>query len=130
MKKIKLNSDQESVKPDGFRLDANEEYVVNIRDELDTQAAILSSTLIVGLPALKDYHKWLELNGFDSNVPNPTNRVVGMLYGKETLWKTKMSQGLAVRAEDDDDYYIIMECSGLVEGFRGTQIILTLGGCM
>ena len=44
--------------------------------------------------------------------------------------KTDLSQGIVVRAENEDDYFIVMECSRLNEGFKYTQIILTLGGCL
>ncbi len=32
-------------------------------------------------------------------------------------------------AENDDDYYVVLECSRQNEGFKYTQIIVTLGGC-
>ena len=63
-------------------------------------------------------------------MPNPTNAFVEQYYGKESLWKTDFSQGIVVKAENDPDYYIIMECSRRNEGFKYTQIILTLGGCV
>ena len=61
---------------------------------------------------------------------NPTNDFVGKFYGKNSLWKTNLSQGLVVKNEKDDDYYIIMECSRENEGFKYTQVVLTLGGCI
>lgn len=39
-------------------------------------------------------------------------------------------QDIVVRAENEDDYFIVMKCSRLNEGFKYTQIILTLGGCL
>ena len=84
----------------------------------------------MGLPALKDYHKWLAENNFDVNMPNPTNDFVSKFYGVKPLWTTELSQGIVVRAENEDDYFIVMECSRLNEGFKYTQIIVTLGGCL
>ena len=44
---------------------------------------------------------------------------------------TTMKQAAQFRiTENEDDYFIVMECSRLNEGFKYTQIILTLGGCM
>ena len=37
--------------------------------------------------------------------------------------------GIVVKAEEDDDYYIVMECSSKNTGFE-PQILLTMGGCM
>ena len=34
------------------------------------------------------------------------------------------------RAEDDDDYYIVMECSIKNKGYKHTKALLTMGGCM
>ncbi len=31
---------------------------------------------------------------------------------------------------EDDDYYIVMECSNKNKGYRHTKVILTLGGCL
>lgn len=131
MKKIKLNENMgQVVAAHGYELDATERYVINIERELTEQSAILTATKNIGLPALKDYHKWLMDNGFDANMPNPTNCFVSTFYGVKALWKTELSQGIVVRAENEDDYFIVMECSRLNEGFKYTQIILTLGGCL
>ena len=62
--------------------------------------------------------------------PNPTNEFVAKFYGVEPLWKTPYSIGIVVRAEEDDDYYIVMECSSKNTSFKHTQIILTMGGCL
>ena len=105
----------EIVKAHGYELDAEERYVINIERELSEQSAIMAAIQSVGLPALNDYHQWLIHHGF---------------YGKKALWKTDLSQGIVVRAENKDDYFIVMECSRLNEGFKYTQIILTLGGCL
>ena len=131
MKKLKLNENMgEIVKAHGYELDAEERYVINIERELSEQSAIMAAIQSVGLPALNDYHQWLIHHGFDANMPNPTNSFVDQFYGKQALWKTDLSQGIVVRAENEDDYFIVMECSRLNEGFKYTQIILTLGGCL
>lgn len=69
-------------------------------------------------------------NDFDSDCPDPTNEFVSSFYGNKPLWKTDYSQGIVVKAKNETDYYIIMECSHLNTGFKYVQIILTLGGCM
>lgn len=67
---------------------------------------------------------------FNAETPNPTNEVVARYYGVKPLWKTAYSQGIVVKAENDSDYFIIMECSNKNKGYKHTQVILTLGGCM
>ena len=95
------------------------------------QAAIIASFQVMGPPpAIKNYHAWLFENGFDIEVPNPTNEFVSAYYGVKPLWKTAYSQGVVVKAENDDDYFIVMECSNKNRGYKHTKIILTLGGCM
>lgn len=131
MQRIKLNKDfGQIVKAHGFELDATKKYVINIEDELEQQMDIMQAVQIMGLPAMKDYHTWLKNSGFNINMPNPTNDFVAKYYGVNPLWKTELSQGIVVKEESDDDYYIVMECSRLNEGFKYTQIIVTLGGCM
>ena len=131
MKKLKLNENMgKAVKAHGYELNTTERYVINIEDEISEQSAIITAIQSVGLPALKDYHQWLTQSGFDVNMPNPTNIFVAQFYGEKALWKTDLSQGIVVRAENDDDYFIVMECSRLNEGFKYTQIFLTLGGCV
>ena len=39
------------------------------------------------------------------------------------------SQGIVVKI-DDDDFYIVMECSKKNKGYKNTKVILTLGGCL
>lgn len=63
-------------------------------------------------------------------MPNPTNNFVESYYGSKPLCITDLSQGIVVKDENDDNYYIVMECSRLNTGFKYTQIILMLGGCM
>ena len=65
-------------------------------------------------------------------MPNPTNDVVAPYYGVKPLWKTDYSQGIVVKAENEDDYFIVMECSNKNEnkGYKCTKVILTMGGCM
>ena len=93
--------------------------------------AILSSFQIMGAPpALKNYHAWLFENKFDVDTPNPTNEFVAPYYGVRPLWKTPYSQGIVVKTEDEEDYFIVMECSNKNKGYKHTIVILTLGGCL
>ncbi|MGH1977573.1 hypothetical protein [Rothia sp. L_38] len=132
MKKLKLNSGIKLEKTiDGYRLNPTEKYVINLEDEMEFSISTLQSAHMLGFPpAFKNWHAWLFENGFSVESPNPTNKFVEKFYGVEPLWKTPYSMGIVVRAEDDDDYYIVMECSRENKGFKHTQIILTLGGCI
>ncbi len=131
MKKIILNQNLEKETIDGYILNPTEKYVINLAEEMEFQSAIMSSFQIMGYPpALKNYHAWLFENGFSVDVPNPTNEFVASYYGVKPLWKTEYSQGIVVKAENDSDYFIVMECSNKNKGYKHTQIILTLGGCM
>lgn len=131
MQKIKLNKNfGKIVQAHGYELVPTVEYIINIEDELKEQANIMAAVQAMGLPAFKDYQQWLISNGFDPNLPNPTNDFVSKFYGKKPLWITALSQGIVVKAENEDDYFIVMECSRENEGFKYTQIIVTLGGCM
>lgn len=115
-----------------YELDPAQEYVlIDFESELKIQSAILMSFQIMGAqPALKNYHAWLYKNGFDINSPNPTNAFVSSFYGNEPLWKTDYSQGIVVKVDGNDDYFIVMECSSKNKGYKHTRIILTLGGCL
>lgn len=117
---------------DEYELDPTQEYVlIDFESELKMQSAILMSFQIMGAPpALKNYHAWLYKNGFDINSPNPTNAFVSSFYGKRPLWKTDYSQGIVVKVDGDDDYYIVMECSSKNKGYKQAKILLTLGGCL
>ena len=132
MKKIKLNDSlPQRTLVDEYILDPTEKYVVNLENETEFQIATMMSFQIMGTPpALKNYHAWLYDNGFNLDVPNPTNEVVAPYYGVKPLWKTPYSQGIVVRAEGDSDYYIVMECSSKNKGYKHTMVILTMGGCM
>lgn len=131
MEKLKLNKDMgKSVTPHGYELSETKKYVIDLEKELEEQISILRAVSTIGLEAMNDWWNWLKSNGFSIEAPNPTNDFVEIFYGVESLWKTDLSQGLVVKNEDDDDFYIIMECSRENEGFKYTQIILTLGGCM
>ena len=132
MKKIKLNECIDNqTSSDGYELDPTDKYVVDIESEKEFQIAIMMSFQVMGPPpAIKNYHAWLFENGFDIEVPNPTNEFVSAYYGVKPLWKTAYSQGVVVKAENDDDYFIVMECSNKNRGYKHTKIILTLGGCM
>lgn len=132
MKKIKLNEDfGEITSIDEYELDPAEEYVIDVEEEMEFQTATMMSFKIMGPPpALKNYHAWLFENGFNVDVPNPTNEVVARYYGIKPLWKTAYSQGVVVKTENDSDYFIVMECSSKNKGYKHTKVILTLGGCM
>ena len=132
MKKIKLNEDAGKIMSiDGYILEPTEKYVIDIEEEMEFQMATMMSFQIMGPPpALKNYHAWLFENGFDVETPNPTNELVASYYGVKPLWKTDYSQGIAVKAENNSDYFIVMECSNKNKGYKHTQVILTLGGCM
>lgn len=117
---------------DEYELDPAQEYVlIDFESELKIQSAILMSFQIIGAPpALKNYHAWLYKNGFDINSPNPTNAFVSSFYGNRPLWKTDYSQGIVVKVDGYDDYYIVMECSLKNKGYKQARILLTLGGCL
>lgn len=121
----------EETSSDEYILDPTEEYVIDLEEEMELQMATMMSFQIMGPPpALKNYHAWLFENGFSVEMPNPTNEVVARYYGVSPLWKTGYSQGIVVKAENESDYYIIMECSSKNKGYKRTQVILTMGGCM
>ena len=132
MKKIKLSDSLEKVIPnEEYTLDPTEKYVINLEEEIEFQSAIMMSFQVMGPPpALKNYHAWLFENGFNVEMPNPTNEVVANYYGVKPLWRTAYSQGIVVKAENESDYFIVMECSGKNRGYKRTQVILTMGGCM
>lgn len=131
MKKIELTKLQNKISVDEYMLDPTEKYLINIEKEIEFQKATLMSFQIMGAPpALKNYHAWLYENGFNVDVPNPTNEFVAQYYGVKPLWKTEYSQGIVVKAENEDDYFIVMECSSKNKGYKRSKIILTLGGCI
>ncbi|WP_071442640.1 hypothetical protein [Traorella massiliensis] len=131
MKEIKLNTDAGRTKSfDGYSLDSTEKYLIDIEEEMDFQMAIVRAFHFMGPPpAIKNYYSWLFENGFDTESPNPTNVVVARYYGVKALWKTDFSQGIVVKAKNESDYFIVMECSNKNKGYKHTQIILTIGGC-
>ena len=131
MIKIKLNEIKRKAANDEYALDPTEEYVINLEEEMEFQLATALSFQIMGAPpALKNYHAWLFENGFNVEMPDPTNEFVAQYYGVKPLWKTPYSQGIVVRAENEDDYFIVMECSNRNRGYQHAKIILTLGGCV
>lgn len=132
MKKIKLHDIQERRNSaDEYTLDPTEKYVINLEEEMEFQMAVMMSFQMMGPPpAIKNYHAWLFENGFNVELPNPTNEVVAPYYGVKPLWKTDYSQGIVVMAEDESDYYIVMECSSSNKGYKRTKVILTMGGCL
>lgn len=131
MKKIRLNEVVIKTSCDEYELDPTDKYVINIEEEMEFQMSILMSFQVMGNPpALKNYHAWLFENGFSVDTPNPTNKFVSQYYGVKPLWKTPYSQGIVVKAEDEEDFFIIMECSNKNKGYKHTKVILTLGGCI
>ena len=117
---------------DEYELDPTQEYVlIDFESELKMQSAILMSFQTMGAPpAIKNYHTWLYKNGFDINSPNPTNAFVSSFYGNRPLWRTDYSQGIVVKVDGEDDYYIVMECSSKNKGYKHSRVVLTLGGCL
>lgn len=132
MVKIRLNElPMDGMRTDEYLLDPTEKYVIDLDSEIEFQTAIAMSFQVMGPPpALKNYHAWLFENGFNIESPDPTNEVVASYYGIKPLWKTPYSQGIAVKAENDSDYYIVMECSHKNKSYKHTRVILTLGGCL
>ena len=132
MKNLKLNNEVRIKNSFGeYTLDPTEKYVINLEEEMEYQLSIMMSFQVMGPPpALKNYHAWLFENGFNTELPNPTNDVVATYYGVKPLWKTDYSQGIVVKAENEDDYFIVMECSNKNKGYKRTKVILTMGGCM
>ena len=131
MIRIKLNEVKRKTTSDEYALDPTEKYVINLDEEMEFQAATLMAFQVMGAPpALKNYYAWLYENGFNVEVPDPTNEFVASYYGVKPLWVTPYSQGVVVRAENEDDYFIVMECSNKNRGYKYAKIILTLGGCM
>ncbi len=129
---IKLNKNMgEYVKPHGYELDPTQSYELLFLQEIESQISIIQAVNQHGLPALIDYQNWLKDNEIDMN-QKPlmiSNDLVSKYYGNKPLWKTDLSQGIVMKDLTDGDYYIVMECSRLNEGFKYTQILLTLGGC-
>lgn len=132
MKRIKLCDRLEKrTSSDEYTLDPTEKYVINLEEEMEFQMTIMMSFQVMGPPpALKNYHAWLFENGFNVELPNPSNEVVAPYYGVKPLWKTDYSQGVVMMAEDESDYYIVMECSSRNKGYKRTKVILTMGGCI
>ena len=131
MIKIKLNEVKRKTTSDEYALEPTEKYVINLDEEMEFQTATLMAFQVIGAPpALKNYHAWLYENGFNVEMPNPTNEFVASYYGVKPLWVTPYSQGVVVRAENEDDYFIVMECSNKNRGYKYAKIILTLGGCI
>lgn len=131
MTKIKLNEIKNTIISGEYVLDPTEEYVINLEEEMSFQMAIMQSFELMGPPpAYKNYQAWLFENGFNVEMPNPTNEFVASYYGVKSLWETPYSRGIVVKSENDDDYYIVMECSSLNKGYKHAKVILTLEGCM
>lgn len=132
-KRIELSTyKSEHVSPDGYELDPTEKYLlVNFEKEIEFQSNIMMTFQIMGTPpALVNYHSWLFENGFKVDSPNPSNEFVAKYYGVAPLWRTDYSQGIVVKAESHDDYFIVMECSSKNKGYKHARIVLTIAGCL
>jgi len=132
MKDLKLNPNLgKTVIMHGYQLNPTEQYCICPADEKERQKTIKAAIKTMGgLLALNDYHNWLKASGFDVSSPNPTNDFVAPFFGVKPLWHTDLSQGIVVKNKDDNNYYIVIECSWLNKGFRNVQLILTMGGCV
>jgi len=131
MELISLNDFGKRIDDNGYYLEPTVKYIINLENEIYNQTKIFESFVIMGpAPAIKNYHAWLNEHGFNTVSPNPTNDFVASYYGVKPLWKTEYSQGVVVKAVNDDDYYIVMECSSKNRGYKHTQIIVTMGGCL
>ena len=123
MIKIKLNEVKRKTTSDEYALDPTEKYVINLDEEMEFQTATLMAFQVMGAPpALKNYHAWLYENGFNVEMPDPSNEFVASYYGVKPLWVTPYSQGVVVRAENEDDYFIVMECSNKNRGYKYAKI--------
>ena len=123
MIKIKLNEVKRKTTSDEYALDPTEKYVINLDEEMEFQTATLMAFQVMGAPpALKNYHACLYENGFNVEMPDPSNEFVASYYGVKPLWVTPYSQGVVVRAENEDDYFIVMECSNKNRGYKYAKI--------
>ncbi|MFT8988375.1 MAG: hypothetical protein ABF966_09110 [Bifidobacterium psychraerophilum] len=132
MRKIKLNrATEKGGMWHGYVLCPTSEYVINLKDEESEQDAILRAVQAVGEPpALVDYRQWLTKNGCDVVVPNSIKGLVKEHYGKKALWENEFSRGIVVKAEGEDDYYIVVECSHRNKSFEYAQIVVNPSGCV
>ena len=114
----------------GYVLDPTCRYVIDAHDEGLRSIKLFEFFKQYGFPpAVKNWHAWLFKHGFSAEVPNLTNSSVAKYYGVKPLWRTDFSQGLVVRAIDEDDYFVVMECGHACVGYVHLQILLTPGGC-
>ena len=114
----------------GYALDPKCRYVIDAHDEGLRSIKLFELFKQYGFPpAVKNWHAWLFKHGFSAEVPNLTNSSVAKYYGVKPLWRTDYSQGLVVRAIDEDDYFVVMECGHACVGYVHLQILLTPGGC-
>ena len=81
MIKIKLNEVKRKTTSDEYALDPTEKYVINLDEEMEFQTATLMAFQVMGAPpALKNYHAWLYENGFNVEMPDPTNEFLASYY--------------------------------------------------
>ncbi len=132
--KISLSADiGKFVEAHEYELNPTYKYYIDVSAELPMQELMIQTIKIMGPPkAIEDYHRWLKNNHFSASEPNPTNKFVSKYFGKDYLWRTKYSQGIVVKNinKEDDDYYIVMECSRLNTGYKYSKILLTPLGCL
>lgn len=131
------------VPPHGFELNAEEELVFDFIADSDVIAYVPVTASIMGWPrGMEDFWNWCEENNFPSDVGvdemfsgevkrgwSVPEDFVKEYYGKKPLWTTKYSQGIVVREKNDDDYYVVVECSRENEGWKYARILATPGGC-
>lgn len=131
------------VPPHGFELNAEEELVFDFIADADVIAFTPITASMMGWPrGMEDFWNWCEENDFPSDVGIDTmvsgdlkrawsvpEDFVKEYYGKKPLWTTEYSQGIVVREKNDDDYYVVVECSRENEGWKYARILATPGGC-
>lgn len=122
--KIKLNKDfgQTVKKREGYLLKGDVKYLIDYREERDTQTAIMSSISIMGPPqGLKDYHEWLKRN--NTNESKLSLKLLERHYGKKPSMETTYSQGLVMK-DAMGKYFIVLDCSRENPGYKYSQIII------
>lgn len=107
-----------------YELVPSYKYLINLENEKEIQDANLKAMALMGPPrGIDDFSKWLERNNYSLDNMEITNENIIKYYGKEALWKTIYSQGLVVKDEITNKYYIVIECSRLNEGYQYSKII-------
>ena len=124
-----------------YEIDPTEKLVFDFKKEAEIISSQMAAMQIFGQPkALEDFWDWCNKQNFknvtmEDELGNLTkvweipNAFVEKYYGEKPLWKTEYSQGVVIREKNDDDYYIIVECSYLNKGYKYTRLLVTPGGC-